>query len=261
MRKLGVKLWSRNVVECRPFFDDVMSQVKKGMFDYVELFAFPGMYEQTAKVIAEQLEGVPAIIHNSHSGYGFDAGNKERLADNIRDIDEAKRFADMLNAEIIVVHAGCGVKPENIDETIRQFKIFNDSRIAVENLPPMDGKAKLELHGRLPEEISRIMDETGCKFCLDFSHATCSANKNHLALDDVLNDFMRLKPCMFHLCDGFTDELDDSHLHFGKGNYNLKKIVQNYIPDNAFVTMETGGRPVSADLWLADRDYFRHLEN
>ena len=172
MKKLGIKIWTRDVVKNRNFFEQAVAAVKNKDFDYLELFVFPNSYNDTAEVIRRELKGCPTIIHNSHSAYGFDAGDADCLAGNLRDVGDSQKFADMLNAEIIIVHAGCGCEERHLEETIRQFKRFDDKRIAVENMPASCSVSGKALHGVFPEQIERIMSETGCKFCLDFSHAT-----------------------------------------------------------------------------------------
>lgn len=260
MKKLGIKIWTRDVVKNRNFFEQAVAAVKNKDFDYLELFVFPNSYNDTAEVIRRELKGCPTIIHNSHSAYGFDAGDADCLAGNLRDVGDSQKFADMLNAEIIIVHAGCGCEERHWEETIRQFKRFDDKRIAVENMPASCSVSGKALHGVFPEQIERIMSETGCKFCLDFSHATCAANYYGRRVGKILEDFAALKPDMYHLCDGMADEVQDKHLHFGEGNYDLAHMVNDIVAEDAYVTMETGYKPpVDIKPWLDDRDYFRKL--
>lgn len=260
MQKLGIKIWTRDVVKNRIFFDETVKAAKDGMFEYIELFVFPNSYADTVEVIKKEMQGTKVIIHNSHSLYGFDVGDKNALENNLRDINDSKKFADMLGAEIIIAHAGCGEKEENLQETIRQFKIFNDSRIAVENMAYNCSVSGTVLNGTMPEQIKQIKDETSCKFCLDFSHATCSANYYGLEVNKFLEEFTKLNPDMYHICDGMSDETTDKHLHFGEGNYDLKYIVNHLITKDAYVTMETGHKPpVNVAPWIEDRNYFRGL--
>lgn len=120
MKKLGIKIWTRDVVKNRNFFEQAVAAVKNKDFDYLELFVFPNSYNDTAEVIRRELKGCPTIIHNSHSAYGFDAGDADCLAGNLRDVGDSQKFADMLNAEIIIVHAGCGCEERHLEETIRR---------------------------------------------------------------------------------------------------------------------------------------------
>lgn len=257
MPKLGIKVWTRDVLKNRAFFNQAVAAVKNGEFDYIELFVFPNSYEDTCQIIKDEMAGVATIIHNSHSAYGFDAGNAERRQENAKDFRDSQKFADKLGAEIIIVHAGGGDKQENLEETIRQFKAFNDSRIAVENMPYDCRVSKKIQHGVFPAQIEMIMYLTGCQFCLDFSHAMCSANYYQRDFYETIRQFNALEPVMYHICDGFDDEIIDKHLHFGEGNYNLDFLINEVIRDDAFVTMETGYLPpVDLNPWQEDKKFF-----
>lgn len=261
MRNLGIKIWTRDVVKNINFFNQAVKAAKEGKFDYIELFVFPNSYEASCTTIEKEMKGIKTIIHNSHSAYGFDAGDKDAFENNLHDINDSKKFADMLGAEIIIVHAGCGNTPENIEETIRQFKLFGDKRIAVENMAYLCNESRKIQHGVFPEQIKQIKEQAGCKFCLDFSHATCAANYYQRNPLEEIKKYQELKPDMYHICDGFSDEIYDKHKHFGTGNYDLAFLVNQIIADNAYVTMETGEKPpVDIQPWLDDRDYFRALE-
>lgn len=264
MRKLGCKLWTNNWFKNNAFFREVAGKAREKEFDYVELFVFPGSCKDTLQPVCEELKGLPVIIHNSHSSFGFDTGNAEREKANLQDVNDAKHFADKLNAPIIIVHAGCGDKEENRQETIRQFRLFADNRIAVENLPytcGIGGDLQAVNHGNSVADVKLIKEMTGCKFCLDFSHAICAANHAQINYNDFLQDMVNLRPDMFHLCDGHMDKTDDEHLHFGEGNYPLAHLLNDYVYDQAFVTMETGHEtPVTSKPWLDDKIYLRKIE-
>ena len=66
---------------------------------------------------------------------GFDTGYRERFESNAKILSHAQRAADRFDAKVIVVHAGGGEAKENLEETARQFRLFNDPRIVIENLP------------------------------------------------------------------------------------------------------------------------------
>ena len=260
MKKFGVKLWSKDFVKNPDFVKDCVKTVNDGLFDYVELFALPNSFDDTKDVIKSHLSGINVVIHAPHSLFGLDTGDKTRFSQNIKDLDSSQKFADMLNSEIIILHSGLNQGDEYLAETIRQFNIINDPRIAVENLPSYCSSTSKLLHGTSPAEIKKIISETGCKFCLDFSHAICAAN----AFDrDVLTDlaqYASLNPDMYHLCDGDITSDKDEHRHFGLGNYDLRKIVRDYTSDDAIITMETGyGIPTSSTPWIDDISYIRNI--
>ena len=171
----------------------------------------------------------------------------------------SQKAADLFNAKTIVVHAGCGHGEKYIEETARQFKLFNDSRIVVENLPLFATNGE-NLHGNTAEEIKYIMSESNCGFCLDFSHAICAALSLNKDIETQLNEFFSLNPKVYHMCDGDINKAEDSHMHFGNGNYPLKHFLTDFTDENAYITMETGkGIIQHADIWIKDYNYLKSL--
>lgn len=259
MKELGLKLWSRNVLDGYELVKEISDYARKNNQNYIELFVVPETWESTKDLCFELFSGLPIIIHAAHSSFGLDTGNIELLRSNQIKINEAKKFADLFNSEIIIVHAGEGTGDKYLAETIRQFKSFNDKRITVENLPYSD-EGKYFFHGATPKEIALIKQETHCKFCLDFSHAICAANSLKQDIDETLQAFANLNPDMYHICDGNIDSSEDLHLYLGEGNYNLSVIFNKYITQNALITIETGeGFPKNMEPLLKDILYLKNL--
>lgn len=142
------------------------------------------------------------------------------------------KLADRLSSEIIVIHPGNG----SILETIYQLNIFFDYRLAVENLP----YSICNNNGVCPKQIQYIANNTGVKFCLDFSHAICSANFLNKNIYDTLSEYNELNPVLYHFSDGFIEDVKDKHLHLGKGNYDLVRILNSFVPQNSSLILETG---------------------
>ena len=184
----------------------------------------------------------------------------QKRTNNCFRIKSSQQFADLLGSDIIILHPGEGHGEEYLEESIRQFKAFNDNRITVENMPAYCNDMLVDLHGSKPSEIKRFIDELGLKFCFDFSHATCSANYFKQDLYVTLKEFAELKPAVYHLCDGDITGTDDEHFHFGKGTYDLKRLVNEFTAENALITMETGhGAPIDISPWLNDIRYIREI--
>lgn len=261
MRKFGIKIWSADVLKNPCFFQDCVAAVKEGKFDYIELFALTDSFETTGKLLKREIGSLPVIIHAPHSKFGLDTGNPDSYESNCKKLKDSQDFADMFNSEIIILHAGNGEGNKYLEESIRQFKMINDKRIAVENLPYMCTSTNKNLHGTSPEQIRMLKDETGCKFCLDFSHAVCAANHYKRDVWTDLEAYEKLEPDMYHLCDGLSDEVLDKHLHYGEGNYDLRRLLNNYTSKEAIITMETGhGTPIGVEPWLNDIAYIKKLE-
>lgn len=261
MRKFGVKVWSKDVLKNRDFFQQCVAATKEGGFSYIELFALPGSYQTTAEVIASEMKGLPVVIHAPHSGVGMDMGNDALEAKNREMFRDSQLFADLLNADTIILHPGIGQGARFVEESIRQFKQMADSRIIVENQPYDCCVSQRVLHGITPQEIKLIQQETGCGFCLDFYHAICAANSLEIEVYAMLDDFKSLKPVMYHLCDGDIKGKTDDHLHFGEGNFDLGRFLRDYVQDGSRVTLETGREvPQNVQPWLDDLAYIQQVE-
>lgn len=261
MRKFGVKLWSKDFVKNKEFARQSINAVKDGHFDYVELFALPNSFEELHNSIYDELKELNVIIHAPHSCFNVDTGNKELFAQNQEKIKSSLQFADLLKSEIIILHPGFNAGQKFIDESIRQFKLFNDARITVENMPSYCSSTNKTLHGSSPMQIKQFIDETGCKFCLDFSHAICAANTHKRNTYNDLAEYQKLNPCMYHMCDGEWNSDADEHRHYGHGDYPLDVLLNHYTNPKTYITMETGmSLPTTISPWINDIMYLKKLQ-
>lgn len=259
MRKYGFKLFSSNLRTAPELIGECAGYAADRDDMFIELMVVPDCTEDDLRVLKKQIGGVEVRIHAPHNDMGFDAGNAELERQNKTVLSMSQKAADIFAAKTIVVHAGCGRGREYVEETARQFKSFDDKRIVVENLPCAASNGDI-LHGTTPDEIKYIMRESGCGFCFDFSHAICAAVGLKLDVEDQLKGFYNLKPDVYHMCDGdFAGDID-SHMHFGDGNYPLKRFLETLTDENAYITMETGkGISQHNDLWVKDYDYLKSL--
>ena len=150
MRRFGFKVYSTNLHEVPDLIKGCAKFASSVSDSFIELMVVPTSTEDDLKKIKEQIGDVEVRIHAPHDGMGFDPGNKALEAKNQSLVTLSQKAADMFGAKTIVVHAGYGHGAKYIEETVRQFKIFNDSRIVVENLPYMD-YGKIPMHGSIPE--------------------------------------------------------------------------------------------------------------
>jgi endonuclease IV len=230
--------------------------MRDGIFDFVQLIVLSDSYDDANTTIREKMRNVRAVIHAPF--YDVDTGNRDLLESNLRKLEDAQKFADLLCSDIIILHPGSGDGEEYLSETIRQFQMINDPRIAVENLPyNPPGRV---LHGSSPENIKRIIDETHCKFCLDFAHAICAANSLRRNAYDDFAKYNALQPNLYHLSDGDFSATVDSHLHLGFGNYDIAKILKDFTSEDATIVLETKHEnATTADLWIKDMQHIRDL--
>lgn len=258
MRRYGFKLFSDNLKNNRKLLEDGIEFVKKqGDKMFVELMICHSTFEDIDN-LKTMLVGTEVRIHAPHRGLGFDAGRRDWEKSNRELLAPAQYAADVTGAKTIVVHAGRGEAKDCLMETVRQFKLFDDKRIVVENLP-MHAHGEIS-HGIVPEEIKIIREETGCGFCFDFSHAVCTAFALGCPAEKLLEGFYALNPTVYHLCDGNLDDEEDNHMHFGEGKFPLKKWLNDYVAADAYVTMETGhGCPTDILPWVRDYEYIRKI--
>ncbi len=180
--------------------------------------------------------GIPFIIHAPHFAHGFNLAKKDKEESNLAIYREVKQFADELDAPHIIFHGGI---EGDIEETARQLANFNEPRALIENKPyraPL-GEKKL-CRGYSIQEISKIINETGCGLCLDIGHAICSANSLNEEPYNYLKQFNDLAPIMYHISGNIIDSDVDKHLHLCEGNYDYKKIF-DIINCDSYISIET----------------------
>lgn len=216
--KLGLKLWSNNTDS---YLIEAEKLYKDGIYNYIELYVVPDTVERINKW--KKLD-IPFTLHAPHFAHGVNLAKKEHEDVNFKIFDEVKQFSKELNAEYIVVHSGIDGR---IEETVRQLKEIKLENMLIENKPyrALPNKMKGEFcRGATFEEIKFVIDEIKCGFCLDIGHSFCSANTINLNPYQYLTKFNMLKPTCYHISDNDINTEFDSHMHFGQGNYNFKKI-------------------------------------
>lgn len=234
MRKIGLKLWSINA-------DSYLSHAGRlhdeGVFDYIELYVVPGTLDSLR--LWRRLK-TPFIIHNAHFRHGFNLAKAECRRRNMEIYGETARFADALNASLVIFHGGIDGRAE---ETARQLKEIRDPRGVLENKPyialpnKMGGKF---CRGAAKEELEYILSEAGCGFCLDIGHAVCAACSQGLEPYSYVEELNGFKPAMYHLSD--VEKLDspyDTHWHIGSGELDLDRIIGSVLAEDALISLET----------------------
>ena len=247
--------------ETRPdYIDSAINAVQNGAYDFVQFVVFPDSYDNLKKLVSEKFQDINVVIHAPFFMHGVDLANRDLLNSNLKRLEDSQKFADLLHSKIIVLHPGIGDGEKYLDETIHQFRVINDSRMAVENLP-YHPRPNCKMHGAMPKNIQKIIAETGCKFCFDFAHAICAANSFGWNIHDTLAEFASLKPSLYHLCDGDNAATVDMHLHLGQGSYDLEMIFCDFLRNqNAMITIETH-KDKSSDItaWIEDVKLARNM--
>ena len=250
MHKYGLKFWSTN----KHYFEPTKKLLDTGLYQYVELYIVPGTYKKTINKWKSLKTGY--VIHAPNYPKGLNLADKRSRIHNLKIMKEVIQFADALKSKIIIVHPGTA---GDIKETGRQIKTIKDKRIIVENKPYKSLYGGLVCNGSSPEEIKHVMTNAGIGFCLDISHAICSANSHKEAPVKYIKKFIELRPKMFHMTDGKYSETIDSHLHFGDGNFPIKKILR-LIPKNSMITIEAAkDSKKNLNDCIRDMEYLRKI--
>lgn len=229
MFELGLKLWSTN----DNYINDAIRLFDKGIYHYIELYVVPESYGDYINKWKEII--IPYVIHASHSGHGLNLARRDCLQKNMIMSDEARKYADKLNADVIIFHPGVD---GSIEETVFQLNELHESRMIVENKPYYSIYDRSICNGYSYEDIMYVMENTGAGFCLDLGHAICAANALRIDPLESIFHFNKLKPHMYHISDGYYDEIEDRHLHFGKGDFQIK-YIKNIFHESCMITIET----------------------
>ena len=238
MLRVGLKLWSTNT---GPLADAARRLFEERVYDYLELFVVPGSQETLPVWRSLREAGVPFVIHNAHSAKGFNLAKRESEVRNREIYAESKSFADALGAERIIFHGGTD---GDVGETVRQLKALDEPRALIENKPflPLPNAAGVKFcRGAIVQELERIIEGTGCGFCLDVGHAVCSANAQGLEPYAFVAELARrFRPAMFHLSD-VTDMSSpyDAHPHLGTGELDIDRLRREVFPADAAISVET----------------------
>ena len=232
--KIGLKLWSTNDF----YINHAVKLFEKKVFDYIELFTEPNSFNSHAFYWKDI--GIPFILHAPHSMQGLNLSLPEQQSKNKLYCEEIQLYFDLLKPDYIIFHPGI---LGTAHETIRQINLLKIDFPELFNKTLIENKPEFGLHqekciGASVEELSGIIQQTQLKFCFDLGHAICYAAANGLAYQNVINKFLKLQPTLFHLSDGLTSSFLDSHMHLGKGDFNLKWLL-GIIPQHASVTIET----------------------
>lgn len=223
--KAGIKVFSTN----HELFSEADKLYEEGKICYLEVYVVPGSYKYSIGKLRKL--NVPIVLHCTHSGHGFNLGNKNKIKENKKIFDEVLAFASEIDTKDIVVHPGFG----EIDDSISTIKNLGCNNYIIENMPRW-GESKEDMIGYSKDKLKQYVD-IGMRFCLDLAHAYKAAISLGRDPKKFILDLIDLKPCMFHISDGHLKWGKDEHLSLGEGEFDLK-FLKGLIGD-ARVSFET----------------------
>jgi len=235
--KLGLKIWSTNDY----YIKEAQELFRKGIFDYIELFAVP-QSENFIKLWSSV--EIPFILHAPHSLAGFNPAQSSKESKNFENLITLEEYRKALDPEYIIFHPGLD---GTIKESIRQFRILKEKFPKIHKISLIENKPVKGLNGEncigtTPKELDYLQKNTGMNLCLDIGHATCAANSIKANIWNFLRQFIELNPLIFHLSDGIINSEVDEHLNYGKGNFDLEKII-SLLPEDPIISIETNKTP------------------
>ena len=129
----------------------------------------------------------------------------------------------------------------------------------VENKPYVVKSEKGACVGAVYEDIKKIMDASGCGFCLDIGHGICSANYLGVNPYEYLKKLNELSPLAYHISDNIEQSVYDKHMHLGKGSIDFAKIPFIF-EQNRYIAIETDkDSKTSLDDFICDSNYLNSL--
>ena len=233
--KIGIKQFSNQL---ESYKDDILAFKKENLFDYLELFVFPGQMEYLDGWLElKRKHDIKFTIHAPHFSQGCNLADKDKLHYNEMVYMQVNTYAKSLDAEYTVVHGGMD---GSVEEIVRQLNIIKPYKMRIENKPYVAPRNpdKMVCRGATPEEIEYIMQNCKCEFNLDIGHAFCSAVSQGFNQFEYLERFLKLNPKSYHLSDGEFNNRIDIHYHLKDGDYDWDKIFK-VLNKNLNWTLET----------------------
>jgi len=232
--KIGLKVWASN----KAYIKDAKKFIADGVCDFIEIYVNAECQAQDSL----DWKGVSSKIclHAPHSYGGFNPGQPGLEKEKRAALEKVDVFRRELNPGYIIFHPGI---EGAVEETIRQYKVYKKDFPEVFALALIENKPKIGIGkevclGSSPAEIRQIQEQLGFGFCLDVSHVICYAAWLKTPWRNILEEFFKFKPQMVHLCDGYVDSVKDTHLHLGRGNYDLRVVLEK-VAENQWATLET----------------------
>ena len=175
-----------------------------------------------------------------HAPYWINLNSKEK-----KKIEESKerimlccKIGELLGAEIVVFHAGFygGMDKEETYQNIKKAILEMMSEVKKNNwkikIAP-ETMGKLNVFGDA-DEILRLVDETGCDFCLDFAHLH-ARSLGKMSYKEIYEQFRQFKKLHCHFSGiNFGDKGEKNHIITPKSE--IKKLFSS-LPKNKDITI------------------------
>ena len=228
--EFGLKIVGNN----KKLLIESMELVEKSIFGYIELLITPDF--NLDPDLVDLLSNIRLIIHAPHENYGVDIGKKDNVEFTIRMIKKSLKWLEKLNAHNLIIHCGTA----DLDTARRNLSLFKEYKevIFLENMPAVGINGEYCLGYDV--ESLRKLNLFDFGLCLDFGHAIKASLSLGRDYKEVISEFIKLKPKMFHISNGKFDKEIDEHLNIDDGEYDFE-FIKNMInkSNQKYITLET----------------------
>ncbi|MHA2300110.1 MAG: GNAT family N-acetyltransferase [Candidatus Thorarchaeota archaeon] len=247
---IGVKIFTTNheaFRKLREFHD-------KRIIDFVELYVVPGVVDTES---LDNLKGIPIILHAPNYNHDFNLRDENQVYEE--SMKTLETVSEYLHEKTVIFHPGLESGKDDIKYVIAKInELKTEFDIILENMPRRPIRGKRNIIGAHIDDFNMIVENTGCKVCIDIGHTICSANYFQRDALQYLQTFFNLHPYMFHIGDGEYSSQSDVHKPLLEGDFPLHEII-TMIPLNSRITLET---PKSDFTLLSeDLDNLQKLKN
>ena len=193
--------------------------------------------------IAEKLD----IKLSIHAPYwiNLNSQDKEKIKKSKQRILKSCEIGTYLGAYRVVFHPGYyGEKDkEETYENIKKEILEMQKEIKLKKYTPKlapETTGKINVFGSI-EEISKLVKETGCCFCIDFAHIL--ARYKEYKFKEVLNEFEKHDRLHIHFS-GIEFGEKGEKKHKQTGEKDLKKLISNLPRDKKIIIINESPTPV-----------------
>lgn len=193
---------------------------------------------QDAIVIGEKAKelGIKLSVHAPY-WVNLNSAEKKKVEESKKRILSCCEIGELMNATKIVFHAGFYGKIDreesyqNIKKRILEMqKVLKEKKFKIKLAPEIMGK--VNVFGSI-EEISRLVKETGCDFCIDFAHII--ARYKEYKIKETLSEFKNSKKLHIHFSGiEYGEKGEKSHKKTPKED--IKKLIKE-LPKNKEITI------------------------
>src|SRR3989344_6557372 len=191
-----------------------------------------GMKEiEEIRKTAEKLD----IKLSIHAPYyiNLNSEDKKKIEQSKKRILDCCRIGELLGADVVVFHPGFYGKIgkektyENIKkEILNILEIISKNKWKIKIAPETTGK--INVFGSV-EEILRLVKETGCSFCVDFSHVY-ARNLGKISYKEIYENFAKFSSLHCHFSGiEFSDKGEKNHTFTDENK--IKKLL-SILPKN-----------------------------